>query len=193
MRLMNFLSSALTISLFLPIDFALGADYPTYKDGLLTIPAVNTDEQVGKYQDITFKLTEQGSWQLLDVRTIGTTVGTATGTSSLGLATIEKIDVIKTDTFPTQVFLRASGWLGGSGCSSMGQINQRQVNNRFDITIATNTVFSGGVSCTQLMPYFIKTLPLSIYGLSAGTYSYNVNGTTGTFELTADNKYPGDY
>lgn len=29
-------------------------DSPHYRDGVPTLPAVNTDAQVGKYQDVTF-------------------------------------------------------------------------------------------------------------------------------------------
>jgi len=187
MRFMKIQILALVIA-FSPINLALGADYPSYKDGLLTIPAVNTADQVGKYQDITFKLTDQGLWQLLNLRTIGTT--------GLGQAQIEKIDVVKNDTFPTQVFLRISGWL--SGCLSAGQfkIHQRLENNRFDISVATQLQVDYDpqvTTCPAIIVPFMRTISLSVYGLNAGTYSYNVNGTTGTFELTADNKYPGDY
>lgn len=188
MRFMNILPLALTIA-SLPISLAWGADSPTYKDGLLTIPSINTTDQLGKYQDVAFKLTEQGLWQLTSFNTIGT----VTGTSGRALATVERVDVVKTESFPVQVFLRASGLLGNSGCSSMGQINQRLENNRFEISITANTLVSNQVSCTALVVSFVKTIPLPVYGLSAGIYSYNVNGATGTFELTADNKFPGDY
>ena len=187
MRFMNILSLALTIAL-LPISLAWGADSPTYKDGLLTIPRVDTADQVGKYQDATFKLTEQGVWQLISFNTIGT----VTGTSGRALATIERVDVVKTGHFPVQVFLRASGLLGGSGCSSMGQISQRLENNRFEISITANTLVSTQVSCTANVVSFVKTIPVPVYGMSAGIYSYDVNGLKGTFELTADNKLPGD-
>ncbi len=191
MRFMNILSLALTIAL-LPVNAALGADAPVYKDGVLTIPTVNTAEQVGQYQDVTFKLTEQGNWQLLSYKSIGTTVGNFV----LWLPPIEKIDVIKTEIFPVQVFLRVSGSFG-SGCrhldpgQNIGQINQRLQNNRFDITIAGQSDVSK--VCPAIQTPFVQTIPLAVYGLSAGVYTYNVNGTTGTFELTASNKYPGDF
>ncbi|MBS4095663.1 MAG: hypothetical protein KGZ83_02355, partial [Sulfuricella sp.] len=109
-----------------PANFVFGADAPLYKDGVLTIPTVNTPEQVGKYQDVTFKLTEQGNWQLSSFKAIGT----VTENSGLGLAPIVNVDVVKTNTFPVQVLLRVSGSFG-DGCPHMGQINQRLENNRF--------------------------------------------------------------
>ncbi|MHB9119548.1 MAG: hypothetical protein ACYC2R_14950 [Burkholderiales bacterium] len=190
MRFMNILSLALAIAL-LPINVALGADAPVYKDGLLTIPSVNTAGQVGQYQDVTFKLTEQGNWQLSSFKAIGTVIGEL----DLRLVPINKVEVVKTDTFPTQVFLRLSGGLGGCFNNTLGQINQRLENNRFDVVVTTSYFvypYVPGV-CPAFSTPFVKTISLAVYGLSAGIYSYNVNGTTGTFELTADNKYPGDY
>lgn len=190
MRFMNILSLALAIAL-LPANFALGADTPVYKDGLLTIPSVNTDGQVGQYQDVTFKLTEQGNWQLSSLKGIGIVIGE----SEIQLVPIASVDVVKADAFPTQVFLRVTGGLGGCFSNTLGQINQRLENNQFDVAItASNYVnrYTPGL-CPAINTSFVKTIPLAVYGLSAGTYSYNVNGTTGTFKLTADNKYPGDY
>ena len=190
MRFINILSSALTITL-LPVNFALGGDAPIYKDGLLTIPSVNTAEQVGQYQDVTFKLTEQGNWQLSSFKAIGTVIGE----SDLRLVPIGKVEVIKNDTFPTQVFLRLSGVLGGCFSQSLGQINQRLENNLFNVVVTASYYVNPyhPTLCPAFTTSFVKTIPLAVYGLSAGTYSYNVNGTTGTFELTANNKYPGDY
>ncbi|MHB9119549.1 MAG: hypothetical protein ACYC2R_14955 [Burkholderiales bacterium] len=188
MRFANTLSLALAIAL-LQINFALGADSPVYSNGLLTIPSINTADQVGKYQDVTFKFTEQGLWQLVSLKAIGTVIGT----SVLGLPHIETVDVVKTDTFPTQVFLRVSGGFSPCNNSTLGQINQRLGNNQFDISITVNSVVS--VPPTACLPYiatFVKTVALPVYGLRAGIYSYDVNGTKGTFELAADNLLPGD-
>ena len=105
MRFMNILPLALAVA-SLPISLAWGADSPTYKDGLLTIPSVSTAKQVGKYQDVAFRLTEQGAWQLSSVKTTGEAV--AFGATAVYLALLEKVDVVKTETFPVQVFLRIS-------------------------------------------------------------------------------------
>ncbi len=193
MRFMNILSLALTIAL-LPINVALGADAPVYKDGLLTIPSVNTAEQVGHFQDVTFKLTEQGLWQLSSYKTIGA-ANVGSSNLYLGLPPILKVDVVKTDIFPAQVFLRVFGRLGGCYSNTLGQINQRLENNVFNVTIsAPYYVYPASPNiCPMIGGSFVTTIPLAVYGLSAGVYTYNVNGTTGTFELTADNKYPGDY
>ena len=205
MRIMNILF-LLSIAL-LPINLAFGADPPFYKDGLLTIPSVNTAEQVGKYQDATFRLTEQGLWQLLSVKAIGGADPNVIGTSGIALLLIDMVEVVKVDSFPVQVFLRVSGALSPCFNSSLGQINQRLEHNRFDITITFNFFVDHDPLLSPCLAYsvaFAKTIPLAVYGLSSGVYSYSVNnganpsgmsiiGGAGTFELTTDNKLPGDY
>ncbi len=188
MRFMNILSLAIAIAV-LPINFALSADYPVYKDGLLTIPTISTADYVGQYQDVNLKLTEQGVWQLLSFKTLGASYPPGSPGLELGWPLIQKVEVVKTDTFPVQVFVRLSGDLSQctSTAPSLGQINQRLENNRFDI-MAT----SAGRGCPGNLVFFVRTISLPVYGLRAGIYSYNVNGTTGTFELTADNLLPGD-
>ncbi len=169
--------------------YAYSESAPLYKDRVLTIPSVSTSEQVGQYQDLIFNYTPQGTWQLSDLKSIGTRIGTA----AVNLTWITKVDVIKTDGFPVQVFLRVNGTYESCNSGKFGQINQRMVDNRFDIAITYNsTVSSVPVACLPSLLNFIKTIPLSVYGLNAGTYTYNVNGTTGTFTLAADNKYSGD-
>ena len=47
------------VALFLSTP-ALAADYPVYRDeGVLTLPRVDIPEQVGKYQEVTFRLTSR--------------------------------------------------------------------------------------------------------------------------------------
>ncbi len=197
MNARNISVSAIVAVGILLTGLARSADTPTYKDGYLTIPSVSTGDQAGKFQDVVFKYTEQGTWQLLGVRSIGTIITS----SGLGLTSIDKVDVIKTDSFPVQIFLRVTGLLDDCYDARLGQINQRMEGSRFDVVITFNSFTSypptqvapGVISCLPSIKSFQKTIPLSVYGLSAGTYSYNVNGTTGTFTLAADNKYSGDY
>lgn len=163
---------------------ARGADYPTYKDGVLTIPSVSTDNQVGQYQDAVLQLTEQGVWQLTSVKALG-------GYPVLYLAPVSQVEVINTAEFPAQVFLRVSGAFT-SGCGSLGRVSQRLVGNRFEIVLADGFAWYAVAFCAAVMKPYVTTIPLSVYGLSAGDYSYDINGMTGTFGLTKDNALPGD-
>ncbi|MFI3137666.1 MAG: hypothetical protein QX197_12900 [Methylococcaceae bacterium] len=37
---------------------------PSYQEGVLTIPRVNTPEQVGHYSNVTLTLNKEGTWEL---------------------------------------------------------------------------------------------------------------------------------
>lgn len=169
--------------------------YPTYQDGILTIPRIDTSEQLGIVQDAKLRLTEQGDWRLTEFK--------AAGTSVLTRPTVETVETIVTDTFPVQVFLKVSG-LFTNGCTVMGKIPQRLKDNRFEVIMYAERHNPEDTTCAAIVVYFEEIIPLSVYGLSAGTYEYNLSGIsvfgtsgegvipktfTGTFELAKDNKF----
>lgn len=166
---------------------AFSADYPVYDNGLLTLPRVDTFDQVGKYQDATFQLTPPNTWELSGLQILGT--------RKLEPAPVSGVEVIKTGTLPVSVYLRASGLRGSCGFSGPGRIHQRLQGMQFDVEITaphTDAYVNNEIYCAAVMTSFKMTVPLQVYGLSAGTYSYNVNGIAGTFSLDSDNKYPDD-
>ena len=170
----------------LQTNHAFSADTPTFQDGVLTIPTINTPTQVGQFQAVTFELTAQGDWQLLEFQKIGT--------QGLGLeAIVDEVELVKTDAVPVQVLIRVTGYFF-DGCSSIGQINHRLEDNHFDIII--NSIHPTPIeqfACGAVITPFRKTIPLPIYGLSAGTYGYSINGGyNGTFELAVDNELLSD-
>ena len=170
----------------LPISPAFSSDTPTFADGLLTIPTVNTPDQVGQFQAVTFEFTDQDGWQLLDFQ--------ETGIQGLGLdAMIEAVELVKTDAVPVQILLRVTGYFS-DGCPSIGQINHRLEDNQFEVVIhSTRPTPIEEFACTQAIVPFRETISLPVYGLSAGTYDYHVNGgNNGTFELAVDNELSGD-
>ncbi len=168
-------------------------DYPTYdyENGILTIPRVDTPEQAGMFQDARMELTGEGHWLLTGLKTAGT--------RPFYPPTITKIELIVTETFPVQVFLKVSGFLPGSA-QFLGKIPQRLKGNVFEIFIYGENLYSDpGFPMSVTIE---EVIPLSVYGLSAGTYEYSLNGGcsmsqpgagcipetfTGTFVLTQDN------
>ncbi len=168
-------------------------DYPTYdyENGILTIPRVDTPEQAGMFQDAKMQLTQEGNWLLTDLKTAGT--------YPFYSPAIEKVDLTVTETFPVQVFLKVSGFLPFSG-QFLGKIPQWLKGNVFEIFIYGENIAPGGGLPTAVV--FERVIPLSVYGLSAGTYEYSLNGGctmisgagcipetfTGTFVLTRDNR-----
>jgi hypothetical protein len=49
-----------------PIKPQIANSNPTFRDSLLILPSVDLPERGGAYQNVMFKLTEEGEWQLLD-------------------------------------------------------------------------------------------------------------------------------
>lgn len=125
-RILSFIG----IIFLLPIGPALSSDTPTFQDGLLSIPTVNTPSQVGQYQAVIFEFSAQNGWQLLDFK--------EADTQGLGLeAMIEGVDLVKTDIIPVQVLLRVPDYFS-CGCLSIGQINHRLEDNPFEGVIHSN-------------------------------------------------------
>lgn len=177
----------------LPAITAWGDD-PTYKNGILTIPSVNTDTRVGQFRDAKMQLDENGTWRLTSLATMDGDISMHDGMvrDSFYQAPISSVEVVKTTGVPVQVFLRVAGNL--TGCASLGRVVQRQVGNRFEVLLADGTSGStyAVALCTADVRPYLKTIPLSAYGLSAGAYTYDINGKTGSFDLTTDNAFPGD-
>jgi hypothetical protein len=195
MRRIHLVAVALATCL---VSFAFAADEAVYRDGMLTIPSVNSDAQVGQYQDITMQAGENGAWELKYFSSLGEELysyddGRTIVRDTLYKLPISRVEIVKTSAVPVQVFLRVSGAM--SGCASLGRASQRLVGNRFEVLLADGTkgITYAVAICTADVRSYVKTIPLSVYGLGAGTYGYVVNGeTTGAFELEADNLLPGD-
>lgn len=183
MRLPKILAAGLAACLFSPV---FGGDETTYRDGVLTVPNVSTDAQVGQYQNAVLEMDAQGLWRLKTILALN-------GDPGLSLLPIQSVEVIKTDTVPVQVFLRISGYLP-DGCSGIGRFVSRRVETRFEAALFDSEISSSTAdyACTMSIMPFVKSFPLDVYGLGAGSYTYAVNGLTGSFELTADNVLPGD-
>lgn len=167
----NFLSFGLACA-----DNMIANHSPSYKNGRLTVPQVDTQEMLGKFQDATFEFNEQtDSWDLLGFR------------ASI-LASINEVRVIRPDSFPVQVFLEVSGYTP-QPCYTFDPVSQRREGNRIDIAIS---IKNGSGICSDVLAPFKKIIPLSVYGLKAGEYEYSVldrNGGNirGTFVLSRDN------
>jgi hypothetical protein len=145
---------------------------------MLILPSVDDPERGGAYQNVSFKLTEDGEWELVDFLI------------TKELQYIDEVEVIKTDSFPIQVFLKVAGRFT-SGCQEIGEISYRVLGNQFDIWMYStqDEKFSTGeFACTAGFSAFTHIMPLPVYALKKGEYEYRVNGRyTGTFNLVEDN------
>ena len=106
------------------------------------------------------------------------------GEMIIGDATVESLDILILESFPVQVNVHVSGYLG-DGCTELGDINVERVDDTFKVTIHTER--PADAVCTQQLVGFEETIPLDVQGLEAGTYTVDVNGVTATFTLDVDN------
>jgi len=169
-----------TIITFFSLTISFADNLPLYDNGILTLPSVDSPDKPGEYQDATFEYTEQDGWQLLGFKN-GRLLNILTEVST----GIENVEIIKTDTFPTQVFLKVTVTLLNE--SLMGQIRYKLTGNMFEVFMYysnTPCVCTSNIGMT-----FAKIIPLNIYSLKKGDYEYSVNGNfTGSFSLAEDNE-----
>lgn len=161
------------------------SDYPVYRSDTdtLLIPRVDTHEQADLFQDGVLQYDPAiDAWRLIEFQTVPA--------SSIFLVEGDGAEIIVTDTFPVQVLLKIKGNFS-SGCGQLGRISQRVVGNHFEVIVNAHNEFAGrnDVFCTMALEPFEKIIPLEVYGLPAGTYSYTVNGEqSGEFVLHEDNR-----
>lgn len=101
-----------------------------------------------------------------------------------GMANVENIEILILESFPVQVHVTAEGYLP-DGCTEIDNVRTEREGNVFNISITTKR--PKDAVCTQAIEDFKETIPLDAQGLKAGNYTVNVNGVTGSFELTVDN------
>ncbi len=163
-----------------PVPLSVTDSNPTFQESILSLPSVDSPERGGEYQNVEFKLTKEGEWQLLDF------------VITKELQYLDQVEIIKTDSFPIQVFLKVTGHFT-TGCQEMGQISYRLLEQRFDIWMYStqDEKFSTGeFTCGAGFSPFTHIIPLPVYGLDKGEYKYSVNGRyTDTFNLAENNKF----
>ncbi|MEZ4594584.1 MAG: hypothetical protein R3D55_26085 [Chloroflexota bacterium] len=106
------------------------------------------------------------------------------GKTVIGEATVQAMSILILESFPVQVHVNVTGYLG-DGCTSLGEISTRQEGNTFFVTMPTER--PAEAMCTQQLVGFEESIPLNVEGLAAGTYTVDVNGTTDSFTLQMDN------
>jgi len=100
-----------------------------------------------------------------------------------GLAPVEEIEIVILEIFPVQIYVVASGNLPDP-CTEISEVLQEREENTFFVTIKTHR--PPGL-CIQVLAPFEEIISLEVYGLPAGTYTVDVNGVQGTFDLEVDN------
>jgi hypothetical protein len=89
--------------------------------------------------------------------------------------------------FVDQTTLQVSVVVQGSfpdSCTSLSDVTQTVEGNAISVTLAG--VQPEGMMCAQVLTPFEETIPLDVSGLPAGEYTVDVNGSTTTLVLPAD-------
>lgn len=163
----------------LPIGTVFSDSNPSFVDGILTIPEIDSAEKAGEFQEVILQFTDQGELVLQDYK------------NGVQVQVIENVELIKTESFPVQVLLRVTGYI--SVCLELGQISTRVLNNKFEVILYylnnARLLTPGGFGCVAAVNFFTEIIPLPVYALAAGEYEYDVNGDfTGIFSLLEDNE-----
>lgn len=165
-------------------------NHPTYESDILILPRVDvigSADDVGKYQNAIFQRATDGTWRLeaLDVD--------HDGFENL-MPDLPVVDVVKVGTQPVSVYLRVSAQvLVCRAIAGPVKVMQRRWESEFQVMLTLPVTPTTARSCVG-DPYeqVRVTIPLEVYGLKAGVYSYLVNAVSGTFTLDVDNWYPDD-
>jgi len=150
----------------LSTPFALYADNPVYlpESRQLFIPAIDLMNQQGAYYNASLEFVQGDLWRLTDV---------SRGEDIRG---VEKVRVIRTTSFPVQVFLEVEGWVSGH-CGGNLHTSQRRVDDTFEVAIQLAISYGPPLMfCNASVSAFSWIFPLPVYGLKAGEYRYSVNG-----------------
>ena len=100
-----------------------------------------------------------------------------------GLAPVDEIDILILEIFPVQINVIASGNLPDP-CTEISEVIKEREGDTFFITIKT---YRSPGFCIQVLAPFEEIIPLDVYGLTAGTYTVDVNGVQAAFDLEVDN------
>jgi len=107
-------------------------------------------------------------------------------------ADVERIELNLMESFPVQVSVVVHGHYP-DGCTQISNAEQENLEENV-IELTVYTIRPVDAECTQEVVPFEEIFSLDVEGLSAGTYTVDVNGATGAFELAIDNvpvKEPG--
>lgn len=102
------------------------------------------------------------------------------GTSGRDMALVNQVEVVTAPGNPPRYIAVAAGILP-DGCTTLGRASQRVTATTINVTLPTRPTEG---TCSQLASVpFRERIRLRVDGLSAGSYSVDVNGTVTSFFL----------
>lgn len=187
---MKVIQCAAVVATILFTAAAWSTDAPYFDGAVLTIPRVDTPGQVGKYQEGVLRPNADGTWSITSLRSV------EPYSALSNLYNNWRVQVVTTSVpaGPVSVYLRVRGADGGCPYRPV-RMHQRRKGSEISINLSRdNTSPGGGLGvCPAMMYPYHLTVPLDVYGLPAGTYSFVINNEyRGTFTLERENKFPDD-
>jgi len=108
-----------------------------------------------------------------------------------GEADVEEVEILMMESFPVQVAVVARGNLR-DGCTEIDEVQTNYDDESKTFSVDITTVRDPEAVCTQALVPFEERIDLDVRGLSAGTYTVDVNGVRETFTFDVDNELPDD-
>ena len=102
-------------------------------------------------------------------------------------AYIDSMDIVFLESFPLQVHAVLKGNFP-DGCTSIQNHEVKRDGNTFDIKVFTKRPVDA--FCTEALVPFEYTVPLDVYGLTAGDYTVKAYNVSNEFTFTQDNIQP---
>jgi len=174
------------LTVFIAPSFAFSEANPRYSDEsqTLTIPSVDAGDSPGLYQELEFELMQGNDWRMIKAK------------EGRQIREITNVEPGQKQTLPVQIFLKISGRFS-NGCPRLGKMSHARAGSEFDVAVyyRPQPEFDGTVVCIQAEVDFSTYMPLPVYGLDDGVYSYTVNdkvrttNNSGTFTLTQKNGF----
>lgn len=146
----------------------------TYQNEVFTIPqgAVLDPDNPSYYNDIQLSDNGDGSFQLVNAQ-------------NANLVSVDSFIINIMESFPVQVSVTVSGNKSVPCVELQSPAIGRQ-DDQFIVVLAETTL-GPAESCIAIIDPFETTFSLDVEGLSAGTYSVNINGVSNEFSLDVDN------
>ena len=101
-----------------------------------------------------------------------------------GQAAVESVEIVMLMSFPLQVHLHVTGYVGDP-CTAIDEIQTHRDGYSFEVVIKTTR--DSQLDCIQVIEPFEENIPLDVYGLPAGDYLVVVNGVGAEFTFFQDN------
>lgn len=171
---------------------ARSADPPVFDGEFLRLPRVDTPTQLGAFQEGVLRQNRDGTWSIVTLKTLNQALSPDEQRPT-SLRNITWVEVVATTTpaMPVAVFLKVMGWEGRCPSGTPTKIYQRREGSQISINLSVG--LRSGANCPAQVYDYRVTVPLDVYGLPAGTYTYTINNQySGTFTLARENKYADD-